>query len=195
MAAADSHNNNKKRSNRRRKKRRTEDFSSSSESSSSSSSDSENEIDEQPSEIANDQAVVTQGNINIDDMEIDSDNENNNKDKIPDNLTIDQKRLLNDKTFTTTPISNLTHEQQQLKNISNLSEITSNLNQTKQSLNNDFLKVMTNEFNDDLDELRKKPDFKSLVLLAKTLQLGLNMFDVDVLTDLLEEEEVAKGSK
>ena len=54
---------------------------------------------------------------------------------------------------------------------------------------------MTNEFNDDLDELRKKPDFKSLVLLAKTLQLGLNMFDVDVLTDLLEEEEVAKGSK
>lgn len=195
MAAADSHNNNKKRSNRRRKKRRTEDFSSSSESSSSSSSDSEHEIDEQPSEIAIEQAVVTQGNINIDDMEIDSDNENNNKDKIPDNLTIDQKRLLNDKIFTTTPISNLTHEQQQLKNISNLNEITSNLNQTKQSLNNDFLKVMTNEFNDDLDELRKKPDFKSLVLLAKTLQLGLNMFDVDVLTDLLEEEEVAKGSK
>ncbi|RCK60285.1 Ribosome assembly protein 3 [Candida viswanathii] len=192
MAAADSQNN-KKRSNRRRKKRRTEDFSSSSES--SSSSDSEQEQDEedphQPEESG--EAPATQDNINIDDMEIDSDNEAENRDKIPDDLTIEQKRQLNDFAFTTTPVSNLTNEQQQIKNLSNLNEITATLNQTKQKLNNDFLKVMTNEFNDDLDEFRTKPDFKSLVLLAKTLQLGLNMFDVDTLTDMLEEEE--GGSK
>ena len=48
---------------------------------------------------------------------------------------------------------------------------------------------MTNEFGDDLDELRKKPDFteKSLVILAKTLQLGVNMFDIDVLNGLIQE--------
>ena len=53
----------------------------------------------------------------------------------------------------------------------------------------EFLKIMTTEFGDDLDELRKKPDFteKSLVILAKTLQLGVNMFDIDVLNGLIQE--------
>ncbi|RCK56373.1 Ribosome assembly protein 3 [Candida viswanathii] len=192
MAAADSQNN-KKRSNRRRKKRRTEDFSSSSESSSSSDSDQEQDEQDPHQREESGEAPAIQDNINIDDMEIDSDNEAENRDKIPEDLTIEQKRQLNDLAFTTTPVSNLTNEQQQIKNLSNLNEITATLNQTKQKLNNDFLKVMTNEFNDDLDELRTKPDFKSLVLLAKTLQLGLNMFDVDTLTDMLEEEE--GGSK
>lgn len=188
MAASDAHNNNKKRSNRRRKKRRTEDFSSSSESSSSSSSESDHEDLDEP------EKEILKQDINIDDIDIESDNENSalTHDKgnklIPQNLSITEKQQLSTVPFTTTSISNITNDNQ-IKNIPNINEISKNLDQKKTQLNNEFLKIMTTEFGDDLDELRKKPDFteKSLVILAKTLQLGVNMFDIDVLNGLIQE--------
>lgn len=188
MAALDAHNNNKKRSNRRRKKRRTEDFSSSSESSSSSSSESDHEDLDEP------EKEILKQDINIDDIDIESDNENSalTNDKgnklIPQNLSITEKQQLSIVPFTTTSISNITNDNQ-IKNTPNINEISKNLDQKKTQLNNEFLKIMTTEFGDDLDELRKKPDFteKSLVILAKTLQLGVNMFDIDVLNGLIQE--------
>ncbi|AOW26145.1 ribosome assembly protein 3 [Candida albicans L26] len=188
MAASDAHNNNKKRSNRRRKKRRTEDFSSSSESSSSSSSESDHEDLDEP------EKEISKQDINIDDIDIESDNENSalTNDKgnklIPQNLSITEKQQLSTVPFTTTSISNITNDNQ-IKNTPNINEISKNLDQKKTQLNNEFLKIMTTEFGDDLDELRKKPDFteKSLVILAKTLQSGVNMFDIDVLNGLIQE--------
>ncbi|CAX44706.1 conserved hypothetical protein [Candida dubliniensis CD36] len=189
MAASDAHNNNKKRSNRRRKKRRTEDFSSSSESSSSESSESSHEDLDDP------EKEIPEQDINIDDIDIDSETEtntlttdNSSNKLIPQDLSITEKQQLNTIPFTKTSISNITNDNQ-LKTIPNINEINKNLDQRKNQLNNEFLKIMTNEFGDDLDELRKKPDFseKSLVILAKTLQSGVNMFDIDVLNGLIQE--------
>lgn len=189
MAASEAHNNNKKRSNRRRKKRRTEDFSSSSESSSSESSESSHEDLDDP------EKEIPKQDINIDDIDIDSETEtntlttdNSSNKLIPQDLSITEKQQLNTIPFTKTSISNITNDNQ-LKTIPNINEINKNLDQRKNQLNNEFLKIMTNEFGDDLDELRKKPDFseKSLVILAKTLQLGVNMFDIDVLNGLIQE--------
>lgn len=180
--------NNKKPNRRSRKKRRTQDFSSSEESSSSSSSseaesDAEIELD-QPSLNNND----NNRNINIDDIDIDSDNETSNNRRIPENLSIQQKQQLQSVSFTTTPVSNFTTTSiTTTKNIPNGNNINNQLDQTKTELNNRYLKLMAMEFENDLDELRKKPDFNenSLVLLAKTLQSGVNMFDPDSLNALL----------
>lgn len=179
---------NPKSNRRRRKKRRTEDFSSDSESSSSSSSDeSMDDAAEEPKPIKE-----TKG-INIDDIDVDSDNENdvNSQDK--------QNQLRPE------PLSNETHER--LSNIKlTTSKLTSaggssknsniDINQVKKTLvkeqdqlNNEYLMLMASSFSNDLDELRKKPDFtdKSLVLLAKTLQSGSNMFDEETLNAILEQ--------
>ncbi|CAI5757951.1 unnamed protein product [Candida verbasci] len=185
---------NKKPSNRRRKKRRTEDFSSSSESSGSSSSEaSDNEEQEQQEQ--QEQQPTNDSNINIDDMDIDSDIELKdqkqiNSNKIPSNLTIDEKKKLNKLSFTTTSISQLTNLNQ-LKNLNNLDEINNILDNEMKIKNNQFLKLMSNEFNEDLDLLRKKPDFndKSLFTLAKLLQSGSNLFDIDLIRGIVEENE------
>lgn len=185
-------NREKKASSRRRKKRRTEDFSSSSESPSSSSSSSSESEDE-----PEDKEIPTAEQITMDDIEIDTNNETTKLIKrAPDNLTMQQKQQLSSIPFSTTSISEITNPNttNALKNIPNLTEITNSIEQSKQEINTRFLKLMTKEFGNDLDELRKKPDFKeaSLTVLAKTLQSGANMFDIDVLEGLLDEEEKTK---
>ena len=64
----------------------------------------------------------------------------------------------------------------------------STINSDRETLENEYLKFMASSFSEDLDELRKKPDFtdKSLVLLAKTLQSGGSLFDENELKALLE---------
>ncbi|KAI5961569.1 RSA3 [Candida theae] len=196
MAVAAQQNNNREKrpSNRRRKKRRTEDFSSSSESSSSSSSSS--------SESDNDNAVEEEDvipnteEITMDDIEIETNGQTTKSaKKAPDNLSIEQKQQLNTIPFSTTSISEVTNPNtaNALKSIPNLTEVSNSIEQSKQEINTRFLKLMTTEFGNDIDELRKKPDFKeaSLSVLAKTLQSGANMFDVDVLEGLLDEGEKA----
>ncbi|RLV94395.1 Ribosome assembly protein 3 [Spathaspora sp. JA1] len=180
MAAAST---NKKVNRRSRKKRRTEDFSSDSESS-SSSSESEPETEEQTKQD-NTTPKETQSNINIDDIEIDSDNEQKPSHRAPEKLSLNQKQQLNNIPFVTTPISNLTTNS--TNSIPNINQISSNIDEQKKNLQNQYLKLMASEFSDDLDELRKKPDFtdKSLVILAKTLQSGANMFDPEVLANVL----------
>lgn len=185
-------NREKKASSRRRKKRRTEDFSSSSESPSSSSSSSSESEDE-----PEDKEIPTAEQITMDDIEIDTNNETTKLIKrAPDNLTMQQKQQLSSIPFSTTSISEITNPNttNALKNIPNLTEITNSIEQSKQEINTRFLKFMTKEFGNDLDELRKKPDFKeaSLTVIAKTLQSGANMFDIDVLEGLLDEEEKTK---
>lgn len=185
-------NREKKASSRRRKKRRTEDFSSSSESPSSSSSSSSESEDE-----PEDKEIPTAEQITMDDIEIDTNNETTKLIKrAPDNLTMQQKQQLSSIPFSTTSISEITNPNitNALENIPNLTEITNSIEQSKQEINTRFLKFMTKEFGNDLDELRKKPDFKeaSLTVIAKTLQSGANMFDIDVLEGLLDEEEKKK---
>ncbi|KAG5421692.1 RSA3 [Candida metapsilosis] len=194
MVVASKQNNGreKKLSNRRRKKRRTEDFSSSSESSSSSSS-SESESEDE----ADNKEVPTTEQITMDDIDIDAIDETAKLTKrAPENLTIQQKQQLNTIPFSTTPVSEITNPNtaNALKSIPNLTEVTNSIDQSKQEINARFLKLMTTEFGNDIDELRKKPDFKeaSLTVLAKTLQSGSNMFDIDLLEGLLGEEEKAK---
>ncbi|KAI5969516.1 RSA3 [Candida margitis] len=180
----------KKLSNRRRKKRRTEDFSSSSESSSSSSSSESDSEDggEQDNKVPPAQQVT------MDDIEIDTNDETSSKlsKKAPDNLTIEQKQQLNSISFSTTLVSEATNPNttNAMKSIPNLTEVSNSIESSKQEINTRFLKLMTKEFGNDIDELRKKPDFKeaSLSVLAKTLQSGANMFDIDVLQGLLGAE-------
>ncbi|KAI5953552.1 RSA3 [Candida jiufengensis] len=184
---------NKKTSNRRRKKRRTEDFSSSSESS-SSSSDSESEVEEINETINETNDNIIPNPINVDDIELDIEEKSNKY--APENLTYDQKQKLSKIPFTKTPISSITNSNTTtaLKNIPNLTEINNQISQQKQQINTDFLKIMSTEFSNDLDELRTKPDFKqnSLITLAKALQSGSNMFDYDIIKGLLQQEETQK---
>lgn len=166
-------NNNKAGQNkRRRKKRRTEDFSSDSESSSSSSSEEEEEIEPVNENI--------EANNSDEDIEIDSDDES--KPKI---------------TFET--LNNNVYEELSKIKLSAPSQVDANnksgmhtkdskntLVKDRVQLNTEYLKLMSSNFGDDLDELRKKPDFtdKSLVILAKSLQSGANMFDEETLNVL-----------
>ncbi|EGW35049.1 uncharacterized protein SPAPADRAFT_48100 [Spathaspora passalidarum NRRL Y-27907] len=177
MAAA---NSNKKANRRSRKKRRTEDFSSSSESS-SSESESEAQVEQTTEDV---ELKDNQANINIDDIEIDSDSEKPSH-RAPEKLSLTQKEQLKNIPFTTTPISNLTTSS--TNSIANINQVSSGIDEQKKNLQNQYLKLMASEFSDDLDELRKKPDFtdKSLVILAKTLQSGVNMFDPETLANVL----------
>ncbi|CAD1809859.1 Ribosome-assembly protein 3 family protein [Candida parapsilosis] len=197
MAVTSKQGNNRERktSNRRRKKRRTEDFSSSSESSSSSSSSSSESDSED--EANNKDVPPTAEQITMDDIELDTVEEpSKSAKKAPDDLTVQQKQQLSSIPFLITPVSEITNPNttNALKSIPNFTEVTNSIGQSKQEINTRFLKLMTKEFENDIDELRKKPDFKeaSLTVLAKTLQSGANMFDVDVLEGLLGEEEKAR---
>lgn len=155
--------------NRRRKKRRTEDFSSDSDSDSSS----ENEVSSpklQP-EAKNEDPVDP---VNIDDIDIESDLEKLKLPK-PDALLAQTKeQLLKLKLTLTDGMA--------------ISEAKQAVSKDRQQLENEYLAFMAGQFSNDLDELRKKPDFSesSIVMLAKTLQLGLNMFDDETLDALLK---------
>lgn len=158
---------------RRRKKRRTEDFSSDSDLDSSSSSGAES--------VANGEESATNKSIpdesvskpvTIDGMDIDSDVEAPQAEV----LAPEVKKQLRSIKFTTT-------------NNQTLAEAKETVKQDRQQLEQQFLAYMAGNFANDLDELRQKPDFteKSIVMLAKTLQSGSNMFDSETLDALVKE--------
>lgn len=192
MAAAQVRNEkigNPKSSRRRKKKRRTEDFSSDSESSSSSSSSSSDE----EMDNANDQSQIKESKkINIDDVDIESEDEASAQDQKlqdhlrPESLSNETHEKLSKVTLTTSKLTNLAGN---IKNNNiDIGQVKDTLSKNKDELNNEYLMLMASSFSNDLDELRKKPDFtdKSLVLLAKTLQSGANMFDEDTLSAILD---------
>ena len=166
MAPASVHT--KQTKNRRRKKRRTEDFSSDSDSDSSSLSESETV--QQPEKTDEPQQQVS-----IDDMDIQSDSETKQDEEELQISKEIQKKVDNIK-FTTT------------KN-QTLAEAKETVHRDRQELENQYLAYMATNFSEDLDQLRKKPDFtsNSIVLLAKTLQSGSNMFDSETLAALLNQ--------
>lgn len=172
-ASSDIKNQNKSR---RRKKRRTQD--------SSSESSSESEI---PSETENKIAIPKANgvsslpnrdipqNINIDDILMESDNEDTEP-ILTASLPADTLKQMEAVNFTIT--DNQT-----------ISEARDTVGKDRQQLETAFLALMATTFASELDELRRKPDFtdKSIVLLAKTLQSGSNMFDDETLDVLLKD--------
>ena len=194
MAAAQVKNEkigNPKSNRRRRKKRRTEDFSSDSESSSSSSSSSSDELMDDAAEEP--KPIEETKNINIDDIDIDSDKEAdiNSQDKQgqlrPEPLSNETHEKLSNIKLTTSKLTSVSGSSK--NNNIDLNQVKKTLAKDKDKLNNEYLMLMASSFSNDLDELRKKPDFtdKSLVLLAKTLQSGSNMFDEETLNAILEQ--------
>lgn len=169
-----------KNSRRRRKKRRTEDFSSDS---SSSSSSEESAAEEETTQIE----VVKQDDINIDNIDINSDDESKKLAPEPLNNSV-HKKLANVK-LTTTTLSTSSGFGKNLHSLANSSQIKESLEKDSAKLNNDYLMMMATEFSNDIDELRKKPDFtdKSIVLLAKSLQSGSNMFDKETLSAVMNK--------
>lgn len=159
--------NPKQNRNRRKKKRRTEDFSSDSDSDSSDSSSTETE----PAPVV--EAPVEKA-INIDDVDIDSDSEKPHNTEEP--LSLEAQKQVKSIKFTTTENQALAEAQETIR-------------KDRQQLESEFLGLMATGFAGDLDELRKKPDFteKSIVMLAKTLQSGSNMFDDETLDALLKK--------
>lgn len=165
--------NDKKARNRRRKKRRTEDISSdldSDSSSSSSTSQGDDAPDQQDSEDREDT------NININDIDVHSDNEEVGGSIR--NEPLSREVLEKVKSIKFTSIENQSQ-----------AEAQETLKKDRQQLDNEYLSLMASSFANDIDELRKKPDFtdKSIVMLAKTLQSGSNMFDEDSLDAILKK--------
>lgn len=148
---------------RRKKKRRTEDFSS------DSSSSSEDEAPPAPAEQA---AEDIAQDINIDGVDVHSDDEAPDHDEV----SAEAKQRLDRIKFTLIP--------EEVKDTKAQDDI---IKKDRAQLEQEFLGVMAMNFSEDLDELRKKPDFtdKSLVILAKTLQAGSNIFDEDALSALI----------
>lgn len=155
--------------NKRRRKRRTEDFSSDSD----SSSLSDNEAPEKTQ--SQDEPVQGQAQILIDNMDIQSDTESHENE--PEALPKDIESKVQSIKFTTTETQSA-------------SDARETVQRDRQQLDSEFLAYMATTHSDDLDELRKKADFtdRSIVMLAKTLQLGSNMFDSETLEALLRQE-------
>lgn len=161
--------NPKQSRNRRRKKRRTEDFSSDSDSSDSDSSSAAPTTTEEPT------TTEPAPQIDMEDIDIESDSEMLGADASEGALSAETQQQLNSIKFT-----NTTNQP--------IAEAKDTVRKDRQQLENEFLAHMATGFANDLDELRKKPDFneKSIVMLAKTLQSGHNMFDDETLNALLE---------
>ncbi|CAK7895238.1 ribosome assembly protein 3 [[Candida] anglica] len=180
-----------KNNRRRRKKRRTEDFSSDSESSSSSSSseDSQDEDEAKEEEKAITHPVQKKvAKIDIDDVDMLSEEEEDGKSGvIPQTLSEETHEKISNIKLTTTALSNSTGFGK--GSTVNGSKVKETLIKDRAQLNNEYLMLMASNFGNDLDELRKKPDFseKSLVILAKALQSGSNMFDDDTLNAILSK--------
>lgn len=171
---------------RRRKKRRTEDFSSDSDSSSSSS------CDESMTEASTTNDVLKQDKIEQEvtetiDIDIDSLDHELTAKFVPENLSAASKLKLAQVPVTTSSISNANSVGK--VNPTNPQEVKATIENDRANLNSEYLKLFASEFNEDIDKLRKKPDFtdKSLVILAKALQSGSNIFDEDTLNALLNK--------
>lgn len=165
---------NMKVHNRRRKKKRTEDFSSDSSDSSDSDSDSKEE-DKNEKPQNGEEVKEAQQDINIDDIDMESDSEKTESEPVSEPLPNDVQNAIRAIKFSSTANQNAQESKETLK-------------KDKQQLENEYLAYMASTFGNDIDELRKKPDFteKSIVILAKTLQSGSNMFDPETLDALLK---------
>lgn len=164
----------KQNKSRRRKKRRTQDSSSESSSDSSDLSDNEVYAKEEPV-IQSNGDKKEEKSFHIDDIEIESDHEAKDKNTstfLPESTLKEMESI----PFTST-------EKQPI------AQAIETVKKDRQSLESAFLAQMATTFAGQLDELRKKPDFtdKSIVLLAKTLQSGSNMFDDETLEALLQD--------
>ncbi|CAH2351981.1 ribosome assembly protein 3 [[Candida] railenensis] len=186
--------NDKKKNRRSRKKRRTEDFSSdssdSSDSESSSHTQEENieEVIEEKASIPK-QAIRSHASLNLDDIDVLSDDDESNTSSTLQAISDDTHKKLRQVNLTTTMLSNTTGlGGSQMKNI-DTNQVKETISKDKTQLNNEYLMLMASTYGNDLDELRKKPDFtqKSLVILAKALQSGANMFDEDTLNAILSK--------
>lgn len=190
MAAAQVSNEklkNPRANKRRRKKRRTEDFSSDSESSSSSSSSDEEQEKVTETITPNKQTNIQNKNVNIDGINIDSDDEDEikliNGDEINQQtnqlLSIETQKKIGNIKFTSISDTN-----------KSLDEVKETVKKERSQLEQEYLGLMAGSFSEDLDELRKKPDFtdKSLILLAKVLQSGSQIFDNDALDALVKAQ-------
>lgn len=149
--------NKPKQKSRRNKKRRTEDFSSDSSSSSSSSSEDE----QQEVEIEETNLLPPDPVGALDEI------------KASVSARLKQIPFTEDSSIKTETI-----KQQ---------ELVSQHSKDRDELDKTFLQLMTQQFGNDLDELRKKPDFsnESLTVLAQTLQSGSNLFDADEINELV----------
>lgn len=179
--------NNKNRR-RSRKKRRTEDFSSD-----SSSESSDEAIDEAMDEAVdkpntNDEPVIEmkQANFDLKDGYKEKSVYNNQKEM----NTIEQLGNETIQTMSNIKFTKLGNAEQTgfKRSNENVEQSMKELEKDRSELDNEFLKLMMSSFTEDLDELRKKPDFtdRSLILLAKALQSGKNMFDENSLRSILE---------
>jgi ribosome assembly protein 3 len=151
-------------SRRRRKKRRTEDFSDSS----SSDSESENEKEEAEPVESLDQHVDADGDVVLEDSEIQIEAEKDNFD--------DVKQKLNTVNLTKTALNQAT------KNV-DTNQVESILKQNRKELENEYLGLMFESYGDDINALRTAADFNesSLTILAMALKNGHNIFDEDTL--------------
>lgn len=185
--------NDKKKNRRSRKKRRTEDFSSDSSDSSDSDSSSHTQEEsieetkiEKPSVL--NQSAPKHASLNLDDIDVLSDDEGSKHTAI-EAISDETKEKLYRINLTTTVLSNTTgFGGIQMKDVDS-KQVKETIAKDKAQLNNEYLMLMASTFGNDLDELRKKPDFtqKSLVILAKALQSGSNMFDEDTLSAILSK--------
>ncbi|KAH3683218.1 hypothetical protein WICPIJ_005808 [Wickerhamomyces pijperi] len=173
---------------RRRKKRRTEDFSDDSSDDSSSSNESDKgEDDSVIKSTAVEAAVSSKDTIKEEDIVL-SDSE------LPDQVSTNQQKLQQQqqkgedfsKVSTRLKTVNLTktplNETTQLSK-ANLANISKTLTEQSNDLQNSYLNLMFENFGDDINELRKVPDFneKNLIILANVLKNGANVFDQDTL--------------
>lgn len=160
----------KKHKSRSRKKRRTQD--SSSESSSDSSDHEEYGSQEK---VEHNKPFNTNESVSIDDIDIDSEDEKSQDRQAP-GFSEEAVKKLEAIKFTKTDHLPIDEARKTVKS-------------DRQELEQLFLAQMASSFAGELDELRQKLDFtdKSIVLLAKTLQSGSNMFDNETLEALLKE--------
>lgn len=165
---------------RRRKKRRTEDFSDDSSDDSSSSNDEDKDSKDST-------AIEAIGTNNIEKEEdiILSDSELPTEPQLNQEQGEDFSKVSNKlKTVNLTKTS--LNETTQLSKV-NLIKISKTLNEQSNELQNSYLNLMFENFGDDVNELRKVPDFneKNLIILANVLKNGANVFDQDTLKAII----------
>lgn len=155
-----------KKLSRRRKKRRTE---ASSDESSSSSSSSSSE-DEQPQE-------------NEDGEDIESKQLNDGKPNY-DNVTDELNAAIHAR-LTQIPFDRQIDEEDKPKE-----DIIDKHSKDRGEMDKKFMQIMTEQFGDQLNELRKDPKFsnKSLMVLAQSIQSTSNIYDDDEINQLLEKD-------
>lgn len=201
-------NNVAKRSNRR-KKRRTVDISDSS-SSSASEAESEGEI-KIVSSVLNEDIELTDSDAPLEDEP----SEHLEKGNVSEQLNDETRDKLNSIAFTRTEITEQNNFDQKNSKANNidLKRVNETIEEAKlklaaladqekddvihggasstNELKNSYLELMFENYGEDINSLRKAPDFtnKSLVMLANVLKDGAAMFDVETLKTILESKQ------